>query len=394
MQKIVKEPIKIDLHIHSAASRHKDGAKVSSGTIDNLSTLVAGLDGYGVNMAAITDHDCFDYDFYSALCSYAEQENSLQKVLPGVEFSVSFDTDAGRKPVHVVTIFDDSDVERLKGLGGKIPMRGNGPDYDCGSAFSEEKYWEIIRSIGLNIVAIAHQKATPGSSRKRSNDANSVGDERFNEFLFMEYFEAYEYKNRRNELFNKSFAAKRGDVERLRFITGSDCHQWDAYPGIDKKNEGDLPFTYLKCLPTFRGLAMAVTDVSRIKTVDSFFSGSPKSLEEICLEISGQAYHVPLSPGINAIIGDNSVGKSSIMNSLVGFGGVPAQMKKGQESYLGKMGVSVTTTIPDESPMAYDNQESIRKMFEGLSKGKSKDLLGGHFPDPIDTSPILEAAGA
>ena len=231
VQKVTQKPIKIDLHIHSAASKHKDGSKVSSGTADNLPILVAALNKHGVNMASITDHDCFDYQLFDKLRNYASQENSLDKILPGIEFSVAFSTADGPKTVHVVTIFDDSDDQKLQGLQAKIPWKGNAPDYDCGSSFSEEKYWEIIRSIGLNIVTIAHQKASPGSSRKRANDANSVGDDQFNEFLFMEYFEAYEYKNRRNELFNKTFAANREVSERLRFITGSDCHQWDVYPG-------------------------------------------------------------------------------------------------------------------------------------------------------------------
>ena len=134
----------------------------------------------------------------------------------------------------------------------------------------------------------------------------------------MEYFEAYEYKNRRNELFNKTFAANREVSERLRFITGSDCHQWDVYPGVDAGNTGDLPFTYLKCLPTFRGSRWR----SRI-----FLESNRRELlfwlhqifDEIVIEINGKKAHIPLSPGINAIIGDNSVGKSSIMNSLVGF---------------------------------------------------------------------------
>lgn len=393
VQKVVKKPVKIDLHIHSAASKHKDGAKVSSGTADNLPTLVATLNKHGVSMASITDHDCFDYQLFDKLRDYASQENSLDRILPGVEFSVAFSTTDGPKTVHIVTIFDDSDNEKLLGLQAKIPWKGNAPDYDCDFAFSEEKYWEIIRSIGLNIVTIAHQKASPGSSRKRVNDANSVGEERFNEFLFMEYFEAYEYKNRRNELFNKTFAVNREDSERLRFITGSDCHQWNAYPGIDANNATDLPFTYLKCLPTFRGLAMAVTDVSRIKTVASFFSGSAKSLDEISLELNGKEVSIPLSPGINAIIGDNSVGKSSIMNSMVGFDGVATATTNGQKKYLEKLGVKVITSIPAENRLRVDGQESIRKLFENLGKGKSRDLLGNHFPEPVDIEPLKEAAG-
>lgn len=393
-EKVVRRPLKVDLHVHSAASRHKDGAKVSAGTADNLSVLVRALDKYGVNMVAVTDHDCFDYELYKKLRDLSSEDNSLQKVLPGVEFSVAFDGDSASKTVHVVTIFDDADDEALKKLNSCIPWGNGSPAYDRQAAFSEEKYWEIIRSIGLNVVTIAHQKATLKSSRKRKNDANSVGERRFNEFLFMDYFEAYEYKNRKNELFNKRFLQSEGIADRLRFITGSDCHQWDAYPGITADDVTDFSFSYLKCLPTFRGLAMAATDASRVKTVDSFFSASTKSLDEIVLEVEGSVQKIQLSPGINAIIGDNSVGKSSIMNSLVDFAGTKAQTKTGQLRYLNNMGVRVFTSVPEENRLTFDGQESIRKMFEGMTDGKCRNLLGRHFPNPVDTSPFRELAAA
>jgi hypothetical protein len=50
--RIVKKPIKIDLHIHSAASAHKDGKKVKEGTVDNIDVLFDRLEENAVNMAA------------------------------------------------------------------------------------------------------------------------------------------------------------------------------------------------------------------------------------------------------------------------------------------------------------------------------------------------------
>ena len=78
MKKIVDKPIKIDLHIHSFFSNHKDGKKVAFNTEENIP-----------DMCAITDHDRFSLDLYKTLKSYEGKE--LLKVLPGVEFSVKFD---------------------------------------------------------------------------------------------------------------------------------------------------------------------------------------------------------------------------------------------------------------------------------------------------------------
>lgn len=390
--RIVYEPVKIDLHIHSAASAHKDGKKVKDGTVENIGTLFAKLEENHVNIAAITDHDAFDYAVYDALRSKASGAKYLHKVLPGVEFTVSFATSEGDKSVHVVTIFDDSDDEKLKGIGAVLALKHGKPAYDKDNAFSEAKYWELIRAIGLDIVAIAHQKASPGSSRKRKDDANSVGEELYNKFLFLEYFEAYEYKNRRNELFNKSYTYSQDQMDRLRFITGSDCHVWSAYPAYDEKANPDMPYTYLKCLPTFRGLVMAVTDMSRIKTVPSFFSGSQKVLDSIEVSLRGADISIPLSPGINAIIGDNSIGKSSILNALNDYRDVTPSVQKGQSAYLSRMGLSLNETAPANLILQFDGQDSIRKSFEGLTDGKAKRQLDVHFPDQVDPQPFKSLA--
>lgn len=382
---IVRRPVKVDFHIHSAASAHKDGQKVKDGTVENNDVLFERLEKNEVNMAAITDHDAFDYGVYDTLRHKVDGARHLRKVLPGVEFTVSFKTNEGSKSVHVVTLFDDRDQESVRRISDAIPSKNGRPDYDDGCAFTEDAYWNIIREIGLDIVAIAHQKASPGSKRARPNDANSVGENLYNEFLFVEYFEAYEYKNRRNELFNKNYAYSHDQQEQLRFITGSDCHVWSVYPNYDmtpSKTDSDFIYTYLKCLPTFKGLAMAVTDISRIKTVPSFFSGSTKMIGGIEITLGDEDLTIPLSPGINAIIGDNSIGKSSLLNALNGFTGIGAQAKKGQEKYLKSMGLSLRETIPDGYLLCFDGQEAIRKASRGSVLARRENNLISIFLIP------------
>ena len=43
MDKVVKTGLKIDLHIHSTASAHKDGVKVKNNTLENIGTLIEKL---------------------------------------------------------------------------------------------------------------------------------------------------------------------------------------------------------------------------------------------------------------------------------------------------------------------------------------------------------------
>lgn len=70
MDRIVTKPIKIDLHIHSAASaatKDKGKKQLSMCNKEHVETLFRGLEAHGINMCAITDHDCFDRDLYFAL---------------------------------------------------------------------------------------------------------------------------------------------------------------------------------------------------------------------------------------------------------------------------------------------------------------------------------------
>ena len=91
--KVVETGFKIDLHIHSSESSKKDGKKVKNNTLSNIPLLIQKLDEQGVNICAITDHDTFSYSMYAALKQAESAENSIKKVLPGVEFSVCFDAE-------------------------------------------------------------------------------------------------------------------------------------------------------------------------------------------------------------------------------------------------------------------------------------------------------------
>ena len=117
----------------------------------------------------------------------------------------------------------------------------------------------------------------------------------------LEYFDAYEFRDKNNEIHNKLYAQEKKFEDKLRFITGTDCHEWPSYPYYEPGKTGDMKFTYLKSLPTFKGLAMAITDVNRINFTDSFF-GQGKYLECLEFEIDGRDVRVPLSRGINVII--------------------------------------------------------------------------------------------
>ena len=212
--------------------------------------------------------------------------------MPGVEFSVVFED----KVIHIIVVFDDTQEEKLKDIQ-KILFNGkNSPDYDDTDkqAYTEKRFLEIIKKIDLSNIMIAHQKGTLSSEKKaRKNDVLSLGKEKLEELVFVDYFDSFEFKDRKNEIFNKNYLEKNKQKFKkndIRFITGSDCHDWNNYPEDD-----DFKYTYLKCLPTFRGVSMAVTNYTRIKYVNSFFAASNKVIENIELTVDGDKKQIELS---------------------------------------------------------------------------------------------------
>lgn len=388
MKKIVDQALKIDLHIHSEYSSNKDGDKVKNNTESNLDILVRKLTTCGIGMCAITDHDTFSYRMYKALKNYEDEDGIIKKVLPGVEFSVKFD---GNKVIHIVTIFNDMNDEKIKKLE-EILVNGNGKKmFDKKSqSFSRENYFALLKEIDTDFIMIAHQKKTPTSLQKAKKcDVMSLGKETFNELLFMEYFDAYEFRNRDNEVFNKQYAIETDSIEKLRFITGSDCHNWNYYPHSDENVE-EICFTYIKALPTFKGLVMAITDYHRINYTGSFF-GQGKNLTEIRFDLNGNKVVIPLSRGINVLIGDNSIGKSLILHDLTEGRELQTRspLKKGYEKYKKKKKLTIDSHISELDLFKFNYQGQIREIFDDPDMRADK-YLAEYFPDDINSGKYRE----
>lgn len=393
--KVVDSGYKIDLHIHSVCSHGKDKGKVAFNTLEHIPVLAEKLNENGVQICAITDHDVFDYDMYCALKKYeTEETSSVIKVFPGVEFSVEFQGENGGTVVHVIAIFEDENEEKIKAISSYLVDEKGNAAYDSAQAFSEEKFLGILRNIDLDTVLIAHQKSTLSTLHPYKNDAKTVGEERFSEFVYTDYFEAFEFKNRKNEVFNKSFLNMNDMTGDIRFITGSDCHDWQYYPRETVKDKTEFVYSYIKCIPNFRGLVMAITDHRRIKTVNSFFNPTQVYTKFIEVMIDEVAYSIPLSKGINVIIGDNSIGKSLLLHKLTGYrkqseGLINKRLVDGYKKYLKTNKIEVSTEIPAAEVFAFDMQGEIRDKFE-QEKLKSDDFLRPYYPSAIEADAYKE----
>lgn len=388
IEKIIETGNKVDFHIHSIASKHKESDDcVDLSTLDNIDLLIKKLNQREINMCSISDHDNFDFDIYNRL-KKEENKGSIKKVFPAVEFSVTYE----KRVLHIITIFDDKDEEKIKKIQNEIfNVKNNKPFYDDTelNSFSESKYLNILKNIDLNVVMIAHQKETLSSKETRNHDVMSLGEEKFDELVFLDYFESFEFKRKRNEIFNKNYIEKNKEKYKdvtLRFVTGSDCHIWAKYP----EENDDFSFTYLKCLPTFRGLAMAVTNTKRINYVNNFYSTTDKYLDSINIEIGTDEYDIKLSKGINVIIGDNSIGKSLLIHKLTNYNHLSDQkIKDSYDEYLMNNKIKINSSIPESNISKFNGQGSIRKMFENKSFD-SDEFLNEFFPAEPLVSKYIE----
>lgn len=90
MDRIAHEYLKIDLHIHSIFSKDKEpeGSEVYNNTLENINVLIEKLTENEVNLAAITDHNVFNYNLYTTFKELCTKTKTIKKVLPGVEFDI------------------------------------------------------------------------------------------------------------------------------------------------------------------------------------------------------------------------------------------------------------------------------------------------------------------
>ncbi len=393
MNRIVDKNLKVDFHIHSKASFHKDGKKVNNNTKENINVLIEKLVKNNVDMVSISDHDFFDYDLYSKLKD-KEFDGTFKKVLPAVEFSVKFDTKENlENNTHVVCIFDDQDNDKIKKINEYLLDDNKKIIYDQNKKFSEDRFLKILKRIDLDVVMIAHQKGSMSSKNVEKNDVSKLGKWRLNEFLSSEFFDSYEFKNPTNGIFNNLFKKKINDkYDVVRFITGSDCHVWDVYPQMDMEDiETDFQHTYLKCLPSFRGIAMALTDDSRISLNDYSFSIDDKKLDYLTINNNGNVQKIPLSRGLNVIIGDNSIGKSLLLHKLTSYEHISKQeIKVGYEKYLSDHNIEIDTIIPSNSIYEYDFQGAIRANFDTDNPGYRNEFLKSKYPEDISATPYVD----
>lgn len=301
--------INFDLHIHSFASNYKEGTGiVKNSTIENAEVLMEKLQEYDVGLFSITDHNRFWPELYIRLEDLIESGDypSVKGVLAGVEFDVQMDSEMGK--CHIICVFnthkDHSNYFKIK------ESIDNDRLEDKNDAYSRERFENLLRSIGLEVILIACQRNSleQHDGKHRSLSESTMDSE---ELLMSGYINALEFQKPNVEGILKNNL--KDFPKQVSMVMGSDCHDWKYYPNHDSQ-QGNLEFTHSRgrMLPTFKGLLMAMTSPeTRINTIEN-------TNHELYSSFSLNGEDYPLVNGINAIIGENGSGKSSLLKLIHG----------------------------------------------------------------------------
>ncbi len=320
---MLNNDIRVDLHIHSKASEYKEMPDstgkniVAESDINHLDVLFDKLSApeNSINMISITDHNRFDQVLYEEINKRIASSNggTVQGLLAGVEFDVLFQKD---KPhAHVITIFDVGDWSKdSAACSANYKKIQEGIDRDkltdVNDKYSLDRFESILKNIGLDVILIVHQHQGLSNQKIQKRTFSSATDEAI-DYVKFGYIDALEYTKSRiqgiilSDLVNLDVKAST--------IVGSDCHTWETYPKHDRDDEckRDSYYSTIRALPTFKGLLMALT------SPDTRFQQRPRVMKESYIKyMDVNGTRVELCPGINAIIGENGAGKSSLLAML------------------------------------------------------------------------------
>lgn len=318
--------INIDLHIHSNKSAYKEGCyseendkllnfdKVKGqkicefSNINNVDLLLNKLQENNISLFSITDHNTYDLDLYETIIEKLKNFPNLN-ILNGVECDVQFEDN--KKTVHIIVIFNAKvGEERLRIDKCFKEFTNYGKSLTKTFFFSRDEFEKLLKKVNLDTILIVHQKTSLDNTKGKHQ---SLSEGVSNPYVFIKtgYIDALEYQNSHVEgILNKCLTDA-----KIVFptITGSDCHDWRAYPYHDLscvKDNREITFSVIKALPTFKGLLLSLTSPETRFNVN--INHDDRVIKDI--EINGKK--IILDSGINAIIGENGAGKSSLFKIM------------------------------------------------------------------------------
>lgn len=357
---------KVDFHIHTYASKTKVGdiEKTKDNTFENIDVLFDKMNNSKVNLFSFTDHNTFDYDLYSKTKAYIEHPKfpyeHIKNILPGVEFDLDFDDNNYR--THATCIFNDVDQIKLRGIDSIIKNQVNGRNYNE-VKFSEDELNTILQKIQLDFILIVHQKTDIQNENVHGdNDFSRLDSDVRERLMYCDYFTLYESNQ---HLFRFRFEDLKNKLAySANFVTGTDCHTWSEYPD-NTTPDSNFDFTYIKTDFTFTGMKIAVTGNGERRILSKLPISNEKIYDSIKYTINGVEKNIPLSNGINAVIGGNTSGKSLMLAKV--FNEIDSN--KNGLNFLAQWKLDFLDANIASNKLEYTKQGDVRRIFEDGGTG-------------------------
>lgn len=427
----------IDMHMHSKSSAiMKPG---ESGRLKEMSAseYVDILADYGVEVFSITDHNCFNSDYYKRVCEDIEKRNLRISAIPGAELDAHVEKkDSGAAMFHICVYFNKTvDIfalqEAIKAL------------YKDNAKPSFEHIINTLREIKTDFIVIPH------GNKERGILKNSLfgrlapfAKERFHKYAAYKIFRGYDvnpgFYGKDMDFWASNFAEETKKYDGL--ISGLDDNQLsEMQKSITEKIKGEsvpltdeeqIIYSYIKKYGSyfayfsfsdwhngekycpklnnfiygsidtaFESFAMATLDPeSRIITTEEKeikLSGS--ILENVSFMQDGRKNTVSFTPGLNVIVGKRNSGKSLLVSVLRDLHDKDAKdgavnkyrnLSVGQVSGWDRNGVKMGPG--DLGSVSFLNQDKINSIFESPDEA-DKDIKNKfEEAEKIDLSDLRE----
>lgn len=310
---------KVDLHIHSYISKYKEPPGiVDNSTKSNLDVLFEKLEENKINMFAFSDHNRFDKDLFIAAKELIKNKKypNVKSIIPSVEFDVQIDS--GMKSCHILAVFDYED--KIENLDKLCLINNNSAINNKNDFYQRREFENLLKDIGLSVILIACQRSdfkNDGGANSISHSTNNIED-----FLKIGYISALEFQKPSVEGILKNSLHEIDS--NIATVAGSDCHEWKSYPLHDSNSSKNNKAFYfvIKAQPTFMGLLLSFT------SPETRFNRQTSLQSHYIREFNINSEEIPLSYGINAIIGENGSGKSTLLSYLASVGKLENYQKK------------------------------------------------------------------
>lgn len=381
-----------DLHIHSnQCSSTTDPALKSLSVEEYVRQIINVLEGCDdLEMISFTDHNHISVELYRAFYN----EKSRIALLPGIEIDVSLEEGGAAK--HLIVYFDAmGDMDLLEGLAGKLNRllaeRNVGSGNGKAPIYINTLLDELV-GMGVHFALSPH--AMKQGRRGIDYDWHPLpeSEQSAESKKYLDQFFCFWESSGKSDIAHAVDYLRRMDRDELISVVSFS----DSKDFAKLKEYLDNPRQYFNALPSFNGLKLAGSEITRItKKQDKV---APSDLGSYIGFVDFQGQHIEFSPRLNAIIGGRGSGKSVLLDSIANaIDPSMGNLHEERRSFIDGLPIDVRT-MSDSSISAgrfrvdYFNQSYVAGLFNKSGKAFNEELEA-YFSEPFSRIETIDTEG-